>query len=177
MKKTIILCLFFAFVFSDTTFAESNIPKKQIMEVVNDYSRTIGCLKNLEEKNIINFNEKNKYVVLFSIDPECSGGSAMDHSALAVLIQDYKGRIFIKPSESFPVATNNLPSRIESIYIKENELRYSAKDFNWAIANKDPNIEGDALCCPSLNVEGRLSFKNGKWEAESISIYNVEKTK
>ncbi len=172
MKKLTVVFLFFIFVFGCNAFAESNIPKKQVKEVVEAYTKTIGCLMNLEEKNIVKFNinNDNGYIVLFGIDPECSGGSAMYHSALAFLVQNNRGNIFIRPSKSFPVATNNLPQHTESIYIKENELRYSAKDFNWRI----PNVKGDALCCPSLKVEGKLTFKNGKWEAKPISTTSTK---
>ena len=170
MSKLAVIFLFFILAFNYTVFAESEIPKKQILKVVKAYAETIGCLINIEEKNVIKFNinNDNGYIVLFGIDPECSGGSAMYHPALAFLVQDHKGNIFIRPSKSFPVATNNLPQSTTGIYIEKDELRYSAKDYNWGI----PDVKGDALCCPSLRIEGKLSFKNGKWEAKPILINN-----
>jgi hypothetical protein len=164
----IIIFLFLALIFNSSAFAEADIPKKQIVEVVQAYSKTIGCLLNLEEKNIVRYNgnNENQYVVLFTIDPECSGGSAMAHSALAVVTQeDYRGRVFIKPAQSFPVATNNLPQYSESIFIQDDNLWYTAKEFNWKI---------DARCCPSIEVKGKLTFKSGKWEAEPISTTNTK---
>ncbi|MEJ2437810.1 MAG: hypothetical protein P8Y49_08955 [Sulfurovaceae bacterium] len=165
----IIIFLFLALIFNSSAFAEADIPKKEIIEVVQAYSKTIGCLLNLEEKNIVRYNDgnnENQYVVLFTIDPECSGGSAMAHSALVVVTQeDYRGRVFIKPAQSFPVATNNLPQYSESIFIQDDNLWYTAKEFNWEI---------DALCCPSIEVKGKLTFKSGKWEAEPISTTNTK---
>lgn len=145
--------------------AEPAIPIVKVEKVVKAYAGTIGCLLRFERRNIIRHdldgrNVPPTYIALFAIDPGCSEGSAMSHSAIAVIEQGIQGRVFMRPERSFPVAKNEgLPQYTERIFVKNGELRYVAMDFDFS---------KDALCCPSIHVEGRLSFKDGKWIAEPL---------
>lgn len=145
--------------------AEQNIPRNKISSVVKDFANTIGCIMDLDENNIVRYEVEGGYdgvgefVVLYGIDPKCSGGSAMYHSALAVLEIDYRGNIYIHPGQSFPVnRPNDLPQHVEKIYVENGQLLFQSKEFD----------SKDGLCCPSLLVTGRLSMKEGKWFAEII---------
>lgn len=142
--------------------ADHGVPKKRIEAVVKAYVGTIGCLLNLDRQNIVKFGVNDEgattYVALFSIDPNCSGGSAMAHSAIA-LLERTSGGIFIRPAQSFPVASSRgLPQYVERIYVQGDHLRYSGKEFDVA---KDP------LCCPSIQVKGELMLIDGVWSAIS----------
>ena len=145
--------------------AEPATPTIKVESVIKAYANTIGCLLRLDRQNIVRHNIGSSdapptYVVLFAIDQGCSGGSSMSQSAIAVVEQGIQGRMFIRPELSFPVSKNEgLPQYAEKIFVKNGDLRFVAKDFD---------LSKDALCCPSLHVEGRLSFKNGKWIAESL---------
>ena len=145
--------------------AETATQTLKVESVVKAYANTIGCLLRLDRRNIVRqniggLNGASTYVVLFAIDQGCSGGSAMSQSAIAVVEQGMQGRMFIRPELSFPVTKNEgLPQYTEKIFVRNGDLRFAAKDFDFS---------KDALCCPSLPVEGRLSFKDGKWIAESL---------
>ena len=164
MRKIIaILLLLFA---SGQAFGEEQkIPRKKISAVVKAYAGTIGCMFPLDEENIVKYKVEGgydgigEYVVLFGIDPKCSGGSAMYHSALAVLEKDYRGDFFIHPGQSFPVnRPDGLPQYVKKIYVENGQLLFLSKEFD----------SKDGLCCPSLLVTGRLFMKEGKWFAEVL---------
>jgi hypothetical protein len=148
---------------------EQNIPRNKISAVVKLYAGTIGCIFPLDEQNIVKYSVEGgydgvgEYVVLFGIDPKCSGGSAMYHSALAVLESDYRGNFFIHPGQSFPVnSPDGLPQYVDKIYVENEQLLFHSKEFDTK----------DARCCPSLQVTGRLFMKEGKWIAEILKKEN-----
>ena len=153
--------------------AEQNIPRSEIGSVVKDFAKTIGCMMKFDETNIVRYEVDGGYdgfgefIALYGIDPKCSGGSAMYHSAIAVLERDYRGNIFIHPGQSFPVnRPNDLPQYVEKIYVENGQLLFKSKEFDAK----------DGLCCPSLLVTGRLFMKEGKWFSEIIkSEKNQEK--
>jgi hypothetical protein len=143
---------------------EKPLPTKKIMNVVRAYAGSIGCFVHMNPDNIIRFKLDGTavIVVLYSIDALCSGGNAMHRPAFAVIAATVTGGFRIIPEYSLPRATSDeFPQYIETVYVKDNEIWYSAKEFNWG--DTRPGEEGDALCCPSRQVEGRVAFQNGKW--------------
>lgn len=166
MKNILVMAfMFWSISIGQSIGAEQNIPYNKISSVVKDFAKTIGCMMNFDEKNIVRYEVEGGYdgvgefVVLYGIDPKCSGGSAMYHSALAVLEDDYRGNVYIHPGQSFPInQPNDLPQYVEKIYVENGQLLFQSKEFD----------SKDALCCPSLLVTGRLFMKEGKWFAEII---------
>jgi hypothetical protein len=133
------------------------IPRSKIHWVVENYANTMGCQFSMNDKNIVKYQheEESFYVALYSLDLGCSGGTAMSRPAFAALTQNGERKIFILPKYSSPTSiSSTLPSFIEKIYIENGKLRYLAKSFDFS---------KDALCCPSVSVEGTIEFKDGAW--------------
>lgn len=147
---------------SNSATAGDQVSIRKITAVVKAYAKPIGCLMNFETHNIVEYdvdaNGQKEIIVLFGIDPECSGGSAMYHSALAVIDRDTKGRLFVRPAQSFPVTQpEGLPQYTEKIFLRSGKLMFSGNDFDFS---------KDGLCCPSVPVEGTLLLKDGSWIIE-----------
>jgi hypothetical protein len=133
------------------------VPVAQIEKVVTTFAGTQGCMVTFDRKNIVplEFEGERSFVVLYSLDIGCSGGSGSTRPAVAVLSRDYRGDVLIRPQFSSPTQTSqSLPRQIQHIYLKEGRLWFSAKEF-------DPRK--DALCCPSIPVEAPLVFKGDQW--------------
>jgi hypothetical protein len=159
MKMRFIAICTLAILLAGEACATPAVPVRSIERMLKAYAGTIGCLMSFSRKNIATYriNHHIYYVALYGIDPQCSGGSSMYHSALAVMSENSERQIFIDPAKSFPVASpSGLPQYVDRLYLKDGLLTYSAKDFG----------DGDARCCPSVNVEGVLSFKDGTWVVE-----------
>ena len=143
---------------------QSKIPTKKIMTVVKTYANTVGCFIGMNQNNIVEhrINGRQVYVSLYSIDSECSTGNNMFRPAFAALQNDGQGGVLIIPELSIPSATSEkFTQHINRIFIRNNELWYSGMDYNWG--HTKPGEEGDALCCPSMQVEGKIMFQNGAW--------------
>ncbi len=138
---------------------EAKIPVGKLARVANTYATSIGCVLAFDKRNIVEYpvssgGEKN-YVALVGIDPQCSKGSAMYHSAIVALVAIEGSGVFVVPDQSFPIAENEgLPQYVERIYTKGGELWFSGKEFDSS---------KDALCCPSLSVTGKVVLRNGNW--------------
>jgi hypothetical protein len=144
--------------------AQSKIPTKRIMTVVKTYANTVGCFIHMEQNNIVEhkINGRRVYVALYSIDDGCTTGNNMFRPAFAALQGDGHGGVLVIPEYSIPSATSEKFSQhINKIFIRNNELWYSGMDYNWG--HTKPGEEGDALCCPSMPVEGKILFQNGTW--------------
>jgi len=147
-----------------TRAAKVRIPARAIAKSLRSYADSIGCLLAFDPKNVVKFNASgsggsSEYVVLFVIDPDCSGGSAMAFRALAVFEETEPHRVFVRPALSFPIAENELPPFTERLFVEDGKLMYDGLDFDAA---KDP------LCCPSIPVRGQLTFRNGTWVTEPV---------
>ena len=143
--------------------ADEPLPTEKIMEVVKSYANAIGCFIHMDSNNMVRhrIGEADVVVVLYSIDDSCSGGNAMHRPTFAVLQKTIQGDYLIIPQYSLPSATSeSFPQFTNRLFLKNGELWYAAKEFNWGVAKPG---EGDALCCPSLEVEGQIIFRDGKW--------------
>jgi hypothetical protein len=155
---------------SIATAADKPLPAKKIMAAVKAYANSIGCFVHMDPRNVARakVDRIKPIVALYSIDETCSGGTAMHRPAFAVLVPDDHGGLLVLPEYSIPSSTSEkLPQYTERIFVKGEELWFSGQVFNWD--NKAPSEEGDALCCPSVSVEGRVIFNPGKkaeWTTE-----------
>jgi hypothetical protein len=143
--------------------SDEPLPTEKIITVVKSYANAIGCFIHMDPNNMVRYrlDGTDVIVVLYSIDDSCSGGNAMHRPAFAALEKTIQGHYLIIPRYSLPSATSDsFPQFTNRLLIKDGELRYEAKEFNWGVAKPG---EGDALCCPSLVVEGQVIFREGKW--------------
>jgi len=144
---------------------EEKAPLTKLARVATAYANTVGCLFRLDKKNIVEYpadaGVEKTYVALLGLDPQCSGGSAMYHSALITLVADERGGVFVLPEKSFPVVDHDmLPQYMDRLYTKGNALWFSGKEFD---RSKDP------LCCPSIPVEARVELHDGVWVVSQSS--------
>jgi hypothetical protein len=138
---------------------DARAPVERIMSVLRSYADTFGCIVRLEDENILPYDidgdGKKEFVVLFGIDPGCSGGAATHRSVFAVLERETQGRIFVRPQQSFPAAQlEGFVRHMERIFIEDGQLWYEGKEFDWT---------NDGHCCPSVPVKGKIFFRDGAW--------------
>jgi hypothetical protein len=129
------------------------------LKAVKSYANSIGCAVNLDERNVVPYeiDGESVAVTLYSIDLGCSGGTAMSRPAFAVVRQNVYGA-YVDPRYSSPLQTSEeFPQHTERLFARHGQLWYSGKEFNF---------ETDALCCPSIRVEGKVQFREGKWVNE-----------
>jgi hypothetical protein len=149
-------------------------PTEKIESVLKKYVQTYGCLVSFNRDKIVKYNRR--YVALYSVDPSCAGGSQSSQNAIAVFTYSYPD-VHIVPGESFPSAPLfGFPRSIDKIFVKNNQLWYSGKKYNWDVAANNDDIQGDALCCPSVLVESQFSLvrkkiKDHKYAQEIKSQY------
>ena len=137
--------------------AERRIPVEKAVAVLKTYANTIGCEVHINKSNFVAFDiERERVVVgLYSIDEGCTGGSTMTRPAFAILKYDVRDKLLVNPGYSLPSATSQeFPRFIDRLFLKDNQLWYSGKDFDWS---------KDALCCPSVPIKAQVLFQGGKW--------------
>jgi hypothetical protein len=153
----LVFCICSAAIHADETL----VPFEKIKTVLTSYAGATGCVLRLENKNILAYDMEGdgtkEFVVLFGINPGCSGGTATHRFVFAVLEYGISGRIFVRPAQSFPAATlEGFVQNIERIFIEDDHLWYEGKEYDWA---------NDALCCPSIPVKAKIFFSDGAWTA------------
>lgn len=157
MRPLFLLLLIFA---SYAFGGEPSIPRNSIARVVTAFGNALGCEVHLDRKNIVRhaMQDDEVFVILYSIDLGCSGGSAMSRPAFAVVTQGAYGRFFVRPEYSSPLQTSNkFPTVTYRLYKEGGLLRYLAKGL----------ADTDALCCPSIPVEGQVVFRDGVWKDDA----------
>lgn len=131
-----------------------NAAEKNIPELVARYATSIGCNFEMNHNNIVRIGEQEAFVVLFWLDADCSGGSAMSRPVLAIVKEGAFNQLFVDVGHSTPKQTSSeLPQNMERIFNQDGQLGYEAKVFG----------SHDGLCCPSINVSGSLCLKDGIW--------------
>jgi hypothetical protein len=137
--------------------AELATPINAIAKLATTYANSLGCAVYIDKKNIIPFtlDYQDVFVVLYAIDDGCSGGSAMQRSVFAVVGRsNYGHRLYVLSRYSSPEQTSmDFPALTERIFVKDGQLRFSAKALS----------DHDALCCPSKRIEGQVLFLEGRW--------------
>lgn len=134
---------------------------KNIPDTVEKYAISFGCNFQMKNQNVVELKnwKENSYLSVFSLDLGCSGGSAMSRPYFVVLTnydRSHPRNIFINPKYSSPIQTpDSFPQTITGIYIKNEKIYYSALEFDF---------KKDALCCPSVPIEGEVVFESGYWK-------------
>ena len=129
----------------------------QVLAPVEQYARAIGCNLQLDRRNVAQYrlDDSVAFVVVYSLDVGCTGGSAMTRSVFAVVRRGGNDHFFIDPRYSSPFQTDQgFPPLIERITVEGRAIRYTGRELDPA---------KDAPCCPSVLVEGLASFDKGKW--------------
>ena len=134
----------------------SQVPVKLIEKAIVAYARSIGCNQSFDPRNIVampggyGVDGLSPYLVVYSVDVGCSGGSSSWQSAFAVLRPNTMNGVFVDPELSRPAATVGLPQFIERVEVRRGRIVYVAKEFDFT---------KDALCCPSVEVTGELALR------------------
>lgn len=131
----------------------------KVTTVAATYAKSLGCAVTLDKRNVVAYRIEGRdlFIVLYSIDVGCSGGSAMSRPALAALERNAYGNFYVRPDYSSPLSmSDQFPASTDRIFVKDGRLRFSGRELG-------PN---DALCCASAPVEGWVSFSRGQWIAE-----------
>lgn len=131
----------------------------KVAAVTLSYANSLGCAVTLDKRNIVPFrmDDRDLFVVLYSIDVGCSGGSAMSRPAFAALERNTFGAFYVRPEYSSPLSTSDrFPAATDRIFLKDGRLVFQGRELG----------PGDALCCASARVEGRARFEHGQWIAD-----------
>lgn len=127
-----------------------------VARVATRFAGSLGCAVTLDKRNVVPYSidGNNQFIVLYSIDVGCSGGSAMSRPALAALERNAYGNFYVRPEYSSPRSTSDeFPASTDRLFLKDGRLRFAGRKLG-------PN---DALCCASVPVEGWVSFSQGQW--------------
>lgn len=131
----------------------------KVASVATGYAESLGCVVTLDKRNVVPYSIEgnNLFIVLYSIDVGCSGGSAMSRPALAALERNAYGNFYVRPEYSSPLSmSDQFPASTDRLFLKDGRLRFAGRELG-------PN---DALCCASAPVEGWVSFSRGQWIAD-----------
>jgi hypothetical protein len=131
----------------------------KVASVATSYAESLGCAVTFDKRNVVPYSIEgnNLFIVLYSIDVGCSGGSAMSRPALAALERNVYGNFYVRPEYSSPLSTSDqFPASTDRLFLKSGRLRFAGRELG-------PN---DALCCASVPVEGWVSFSRGQWIAD-----------
>ena len=148
----------FAFAASgDSTKAKSSgLPIKAITAAMLSYARSIGCSENVDPRQIVEIPQgydlslRGEYLVTYSVDVGCEGGSTSAATAFGVVQRGSTGGLYVDPELSRPEATVGFPSNIVALNVRNGEIFFTAKDFDFS---------KDALCCPSAVVSGKIRLE------------------
>lgn len=131
----------------------------KVAKVAKGYAESLGCAVTLDKRNVLPYSIEGQklFMVLYSIDLGCSGGSAMSRPALAVLERNAYGNFYVRPEYSSPLSmSDQFPAATDRLFLKDGRLRFAGRELG-------PN---DALCCASVPVEGWVRFSQGQWVPE-----------
>ncbi len=131
----------------------------QVARVATSYAESLGCAVTLDKSNVVpsSIEGKNLFIVLYSLDVGCSGGSAMSRPAFAALERNAYGNFYVRPEYSSPLSmSDQFPASTDRLFLKDGRLRFAGRELG-------PN---DALCCASMPVEGWVRFSRGQWIAD-----------
>jgi hypothetical protein len=131
----------------------------KVASVATGYAESLGCAVTLDKRNIVpcSIEGNDLFIVLYSVDVGCSGGTAMSRSALAALERNAYGNFYVRPECSSPRSmSDQFPASTDRLFLKDGRLRFAGRELG-------PN---EALCCASVPVEGWVSFSRGQWIAD-----------
>lgn len=169
MHKKII---FSVFVLSTSVFAQENLSEKQVdidvKNTANDYIKSITCggASINDIAPLIPYKQEGaptidaKYVVLWTGDIGCNGGSGTEGSHIVTVNMSRYNTPYVDASQSSPTVKFESPSRYFEL------LDYT---HDTLILEGAEYAENDGNCCPSINIR----FKMKKDEADNWAL--VEK--
>ncbi len=141
----------------DSTHAKSNgAPIKAITAAMLSYVRSVGCNDNVDPRQIVEIPQgygipwRGEYLVTYSVDVGCQGGSTSATTAFGVVRRGSTGSYYVDPELSRPDATIGFPNDIVALNVRNGEIFFTAKDFDFS---------KDALCCPSVIVSGKVRLE------------------
>jgi len=144
---------------------KKKIAEETIPNIVERYALSFGCEFNMQKRSVVELThwKEISYLAVYSLDLGCSGGSAMSRPYFVVLSNHDRTRprnIFVNPKYSLPAQTSEgFPQTITGLYIKNEKIYYSALEFDF---------KKDALCCPSVPIEGELVFEGDHWKPAQL---------
>ncbi len=140
--------------------SKQKIPTKKIVTAVKAYANSVGCFIHMDKGNIVKYEIDGKpvYIALYDIDASCSGEKAMSRPAFAALgFDSSRNKVSILPDYSNPAATSEkFPRLFDRIFIKNNQLWYTAKDSHRKSA-KDRKVEAQVLYQNGFWLDSRTS--------------------
>jgi len=138
----------------EEAYAAFKIQKKkekeqEIPKLVEQYATSIGCGFGMNPENIVKFTLHDSFVVLFSLDVGCSGGSSIYSPVFAVMQHGAYFTMVINPDYSNPNQTaQEFPQQTFSLYSRDGKIFYRAKQLR-----------------DSKEIyEGELIFEGGQWK-------------
>ena len=159
---------------AETKKAEASIPA-----LIRQYATSLGCAFYMDPSNVVPYpmsklkgpkpsapgSRLKVFVVVFSLDEGCSGGSQMSRPVFAVVRHGFPFTMVVDATFSAPHQTSeDFPSVVTHIFLKDGELWYMALAHDFS---------KDALCCPSVSITGRLVFEGRMWKGipeRSVSL-------
>ena len=136
---------------------------KKIHVTVEKFGTSLGCNFHMDQKNIVPWKDKDgaAFLVLFSIDYGCSGGTAMNRPVFAIVRTGAYSTPYIDQNNSTPNRTSDrFPASIERIYRRGETVQYFGRRLR----------PSDALCCASQRVKGMVSWTPHGWEPENEQL-------
>lgn len=155
------------------------LPRIKIEKVLSTYANTVGCVFEMDQKNIVEMdiqgNGDKVFVALFINDDDCGGGSGSWTSKLAVLDRHNenpnKGGIYVLTELTMPAASSiGLPRFIDRIFIKDGQLWFAGRIH----ADKDGNN------FPTIPVQAQIQLLESVVQLDANSkrtIYYWKSTK
>ena len=138
----------------EEAYAAFEIQKKKEIErgipkLVEQYATSIGCGFGMNTENIVKFTLHDSYVVLFSLDVGCSGGSSMYRPVFAVVQHGAYFTMFINPDYSNPnQSSQDFPQQTFRLFSRDGKIFYRAKQFSGS----------------KEFFEGELRFEDDQWK-------------
>jgi len=141
--------------------AEFKKAEAAIPQLIEKYAATMGCGFSMNPANVLPYQIKPKnvrgYVAIYNLDLGCSGGSSMSRPYFVFLQKSFTNIILVNPTYSNPLQTSQaFPATVKNIFLKQDELWFKGVELG----------PGDALCCPSAPINGKVQIKDGRWEFE-----------
>ena len=141
----------------------------KVTALLKSYANALGCDFKFDKSNIvrtdIDGDGEKEYVAIFYIDTTCSHTNTQGREVFAVIDFDSRDRIVVRANVSQPaVRAIGFPRFIDRIFLKGDQLWYTGKEFDW---------DKDALCCPSVSVEGRVMLRKSLVQVDGQNDFNI----
>lgn len=139
MTRSFILSLLLSSPLAWSVLAADGAPEQNAIQLVKRYSETIACNIEDEYKSVrIGRQEEPVYVVMWTGDVGCAGGSGTTTPNFTVVFTNYRG------DQLVDVARSRLepPFRAERLFVRNGNV----------VVEGLTHGSNDANCCPSLKA-------------------------